>query len=227
MSGLALKLLTLLTRQVSRPVANMLKSEAQNYAGFKKLCIGVAQKVHFFNYHITTKLNPSMKGAGKHLRPLNEAKAIQNGANFLSEAFIFAVAASGIMYETMRQRKIQKDKRDAMADDIATLQDEIEFMKVQLKQYNVQFEDYKVPKMYKPIILQVDEDGKLLKGNGLSEKKDEEDGLDKEQYQSIKAAIEKEMKRWNEKNAAEIERMKVKYNFEGEAEAKSKEAASK
>ncbi|GMG60183.1 unnamed protein product [Ambrosiozyma monospora] len=80
--------------------------------------------------------------------------------------------------------------------------------------------------MYKPIILQVDEDGKLLKNDALTDKKNEDDGLDKEQYQRIKAAIEKEMKKWNEKNAVEIERMKVKYNFEEEAEAEAKEEAA-
>lgn len=59
------------------------------------------------------------------IRPLNDNKAIEKGANFLSEFFIFSVAGSLIMYESYRSRKKTNLERTTVQDDIALLQDEI------------------------------------------------------------------------------------------------------
>lgn len=67
------------------------------------------------------------------VRPLNDKKAIDSGANFLLETFIFTVAGLLIFYESYRsRRKLAAEKRN-VKNDISDLQDDIEEVKSLLK----------------------------------------------------------------------------------------------
>jgi optic atrophy 3 protein len=57
------------------------------------------------------------------IKPLSEAKAIESGANFISETFLFGVAASLIFFESWRSRKKETNRRDDVADRLADLED--------------------------------------------------------------------------------------------------------
>ncbi|CUM67731.1 uncharacterized protein PRCAT00005436001 [Priceomyces carsonii] len=147
MSGIALKLTSLLVRTVAKPIATTLKAQAKERELFRQTCIRIAQTLHL------TDLKLRMRLLGEKrikIRPLNDKKAIENGANFLSEFFIFSVAGSLIFYESYRSRKKAADQRDAVADDISTLQDEIEFIKKKLAAINVKVDDYHPPEGVKP-----------------------------------------------------------------------------
>ncbi|VEU20000.1 DEKNAAC100761 [Brettanomyces naardenensis] len=163
MSNIAVKLSTLFIRQISKPVANVIKAEAKNHAGFKRFCVAVAQNLHFFDNSLKMRL---LKHPPRPIRPLNEARAIENGANFLSESFIFLVASGAVLFETSRQRQKEKGRREAVADDIATLQDEIEQMKKQLEQQSITIQDYKVPEDYKPLFLQMNKSRNVISSKG-------------------------------------------------------------
>lgn len=52
------------------------------------------------------------------VRPLNEAKAIANGANFLSEAFLFAIAAGLIVGESWRSSNNNKKQRNRTEEKV-------------------------------------------------------------------------------------------------------------
>lgn len=56
------------------------------------------------------------------IRPLSEAKAIDMGANFLSEAFLFLVAGSLIVFESWRSRRKETSRREDVADRLAELE---------------------------------------------------------------------------------------------------------
>ncbi|KAI8984098.1 optic atrophy 3 protein-domain-containing protein [Mycotypha africana] len=56
------------------------------------------------------------------IRPLNDAKAIESGANFLSEAFVFTVAASVILAESWRSRATAKNRRNYVDDALENLE---------------------------------------------------------------------------------------------------------
>lgn len=56
------------------------------------------------------------------IRPLSEAKAVENGAKFLSEAFLFVVAGSLIIFETIRSRKKEQTRREDVADRLRELE---------------------------------------------------------------------------------------------------------
>lgn len=93
--------------------------------------------------------------ASVKIRPLNDTKAIDTGANFLSEGFIFSVAGGLILYESLRARNKEIARRESVADDIATLQDELELLKKNLKQQRIIIEEYKLPEGVNPSVLKL------------------------------------------------------------------------
>lgn len=65
------------------------------------------------------------KPAAPRIRPLSEAKAIELGANFFSEAFIFAVAAGLLVWDSWRSRKKESARRDLVAERLEQLEMEV------------------------------------------------------------------------------------------------------
>ncbi|KAK0258995.1 hypothetical protein B0A54_01679 [Friedmanniomyces endolithicus] len=59
------------------------------------------------------------------IRPLSESKAIELGANFFSEAFIFAVAAGLLVWDNWRSRRKESARRDDVAEKLAELEAEV------------------------------------------------------------------------------------------------------
>lgn len=57
------------------------------------------------------------------IRPLTEAKAIETGANFISETFLFGVAAGLILFESWRQGRKSKERRNDVAERLNELED--------------------------------------------------------------------------------------------------------
>jgi optic atrophy 3 protein len=70
------------------------------------------------------KAAESPKPASKpRIRPLSEAKAIESGATFISEAFLFGVAGSLIIFESWRSRRKENTRREDVADRLADLEE--------------------------------------------------------------------------------------------------------
>ena len=57
------------------------------------------------------------------IRPLSEAKAIESGATFISEAFLFGVAGSLIIFEAWRSRRKENTRREDVADRLSDLEE--------------------------------------------------------------------------------------------------------
>ncbi|AET38560.1 OPA3 family protein Ecym_3047 [Eremothecium cymbalariae DBVPG len=124
MSGIAIKLGTLLIRQVTRPVANVLRLQAKQHAAFKNLCIKLAQKMHRMDVALRNRL--TYNNSSKKIRPLNDERAVENGATLISELFVFGVTGSVVAWETLRQRNKELSRREQVEQDIEVLQSEIE-----------------------------------------------------------------------------------------------------
>jgi len=60
------------------------------------------------------------------IRPLSEAKAIELGANFFSESFIFAVAVGLLVWDSWRSRSKAKDQRELLEDRLDLVEAEVE-----------------------------------------------------------------------------------------------------
>ncbi|KAI7903614.1 optic atrophy 3 protein-domain-containing protein [Cokeromyces recurvatus] len=114
-----IKIASLLVKTLAKPVANSIKTQAKQHPKFKEFCINVAQGSH------TLEMTLKMKFLGykkEKIRPLNDARAIESGANFLSEAFVFAVAASVIIAESWRSRATAKNRRNYVDDALENLE---------------------------------------------------------------------------------------------------------
>jgi hypothetical protein len=57
------------------------------------------------------------------IRPLTEAKAIDSGAAFLSETFLFLVAGSLIIFESWRSRRKENTRRESVAERLIELEE--------------------------------------------------------------------------------------------------------
>ncbi|ODV97443.1 hypothetical protein PACTADRAFT_49154 [Pachysolen tannophilus NRRL Y-2460] len=161
MSSIALKLTSLAVRTIAKPMGNAIRSQAKEHAKFKHVCVTLAQRLHQLDSNLKIRL---LGQKNIKIRPLNENKAIEQGASFLSEAFIFTVAGSLIIYESFRARMKELNRREAVADDIAVLQDEIEFLK---KNLHVNNKNCKLSKEYHPLILKIDEKDGNVKVNEM------------------------------------------------------------
>lgn len=73
---------------------------------------------------LRTNLLPN--GVQQKVRPLNDAKAIANGANAISEGFLFFVAASLILGETYRSSRKKAEQRDRTEESLDQLKDQLE-----------------------------------------------------------------------------------------------------
>jgi hypothetical protein len=56
------------------------------------------------------------------IRPLSESKAIESGANFISESFLFLVAGGLIVFESWRSRRKESNRREGVEDRLAELE---------------------------------------------------------------------------------------------------------
>jgi hypothetical protein len=57
------------------------------------------------------------------IRPLSEAKAVESGATFISETFLFGVAAALIFFESWRSRRKETSRREDVADRLEELEE--------------------------------------------------------------------------------------------------------
>ncbi len=69
-----------------------------------------------------------------NIRPLSEAKAIDSGANFISEGFLFLVAGGLIVLERWWSTRRENNRREDVAERISSLESEVEVLKAQLQQ---------------------------------------------------------------------------------------------
>ncbi|GJP89484.1 hypothetical protein CBS63078_6334 [Aspergillus niger] len=57
-----------------------------------------------------------------HIRPLSESKAIESGATFISETFLFIVAGGLIVFESWRSRRKETTRREDVETRLAELE---------------------------------------------------------------------------------------------------------
>ncbi|GAA94467.1 uncharacterized protein L969DRAFT_55174 [Mixia osmundae IAM 14324] len=132
----SVKIASLAIRTLAKPISAKLKSQAQEHPRFRAVCIDIAQFMHRTEFKMRTNLlgEPVTK-----IRPLNDAKAISQGANFLSESFLFSVALALIVGEnvrgrvkTARRKDEVDDKLDAIHEEMRTLKEAIEKQQARL-----------------------------------------------------------------------------------------------
>ncbi|KAG9020599.1 hypothetical protein FS842_007184 [Serendipita sp. 407] len=100
-------------------------------------CISLAQRL----WRVEVRLRETLLGETHHsVKPLNDVKAIQNGANFLAEGFLFSVAASLIIAETWRSARSESRRREGIDDQIEELQNNVMRMTVAIEHLDEHFQ---------------------------------------------------------------------------------------
>ncbi|KAI8802796.1 optic atrophy 3 protein-domain-containing protein [Cladochytrium replicatum] len=122
MSALTVKLGSLLLRTLAKPLATSIKNQAKQHPSFKKFCIDVAQTYHRAETNMKMRfLDYKVEG---NVRPLNDVRAVELGANFLSEALVFGVAVITVVGETVRQTRKSSKQKTAVEESLETLKEE-------------------------------------------------------------------------------------------------------
>lgn len=117
------KIATLAIRTLAKPIATQIKHQAQSHQRFRGICINLAQFMHRIEMRLRSNLlaGASSSGEKAKVRPLNEAKAVTNGANALAEGFLFALAAALIMGESYRGSRSRAKQRDRTEEGLEEL----------------------------------------------------------------------------------------------------------
>jgi hypothetical protein len=121
------------------------------------------------------------------IKPLSEARAIELGANFFSEAFIFSVAVGLLLVERWWSRRKESSRRDDVADRLKQLELELEGLRSRL---DPDLEDEKV-------LVEKVREARLRKGtwswwNPLSWSRGEEDTAIMEEDRDVRKLPENE-----------------------------------
>ncbi|GHJ85323.1 hypothetical protein NliqN6_1725 [Naganishia liquefaciens] len=125
------KIVALAVRTAAKPIANWLKSQATQHDAFKDVCISLAQRMH----RTETKMRQGLLNVpSKDIRPLNDAKAVSNGANALAEGFLFMVAAGLIVGEAYRGSRSTAKRKDYVDEQLESLQEEVSKLKERWKE---------------------------------------------------------------------------------------------
>ena len=82
--------------------------------------------------------SPSLPKA--RIRPLSEAKAIDSGATFISETFLFSVALSTIIFESWRQRRKEATRRGDVTDRLKELEEKERAQEARLEELQHEIE---------------------------------------------------------------------------------------
>ncbi|WVW80198.1 hypothetical protein I302_102175 [Kwoniella bestiolae CBS 10118] len=118
----SVKIFSLAVKTLAKPIANTIKAQAAQHDTFKNICIGLAQRMHRTEARMRMGLLNAESG---QIKPLNDARAIQNGATTLAETFLFLVGAGLIVGESYRSSRKEEKRRDAVQDRLHELESEV------------------------------------------------------------------------------------------------------
>lgn len=136
----AAKLGALLLKQISKPIANAVKNQAKSSPVFRKyVCMPPAQ---FYNWcEVKAKMWILNLGKPVNIPVLNEAMAIELGANLLGEGIIFIIAAGMVLFEYNRSSNKEAAKEEAKAKEMYDLKNTITELFMQTEEQGAQLRE--------------------------------------------------------------------------------------
>uniref|UniRef100_A0A2R5LHP4 OPA3-like protein n=1 Tax=Ornithodoros turicata TaxID=34597 RepID=A0A2R5LHP4_9ACAR len=131
------KLATLAFRQLSKPLANRLKSRAKTSPFFRNyICMPPAQLYHWVEVNVKMRL--LNLGKPSDVPRLNEAMAIELGAELLGEMIIFTSAALTLVAEYVRQSRNERSKEHAKEEKYCCLEHEVEDLRFIIEKHEAE-----------------------------------------------------------------------------------------
>lgn len=130
-----IKLGYLLIRTVAKPVANVLKQQTKNHPVFRSACVRLAQTYHRSEIKMSRRLGGASKAVTEAaVRPLDEQKAIEVGANFLGETLVFIVAGTVLILDQTVSAQKEQVRRQIIEDKFNQIFKEIDELKAEVKE---------------------------------------------------------------------------------------------
>lgn len=136
------KLGYLLIRTIAKPVSGAIKNYAKDHPKFKEMCMSVAQRYHKSEVRLrrglivqkkrTTNNEAALVQMEPEIKPLDPAKAIETGANFIGESIVFVVAGVLLVADQLSSRAKEQARRDAVEARFKELEEELEKAKNQI-----------------------------------------------------------------------------------------------
>lgn len=131
------KLAALAFRQLSKPLANRIKRSAKSSHFFRTyVCMPPAQLYHWVEVNV--KMRMLNLGKPSEVPPLNEAMAIELGAELLGEIIVFASAAATLVAEYMRQARNERLREAAKNEKYGCLECEVQELRMLAEHHEVQ-----------------------------------------------------------------------------------------
>lgn len=116
------KLGVLALRQISKPLANHLKTRAKNSHFFRtKVCMPPAQFYHWCEVNVKARL--LNLGTPKEVVRLNEQAAIDLGSELIGDVFIFSIGALAIVAEYTRQARKSAEEKGMLEARLRQIED--------------------------------------------------------------------------------------------------------
>ncbi|XP_017890699.1 optic atrophy 3 protein homolog [Ceratina calcarata] len=193
----ALKLGVLFVKQISKPLAKFLVNQAKNHPVFRTyFIIPPAQFYHWAE--VKAKMYVMNLGKPTKVAKLNEAMAIELGANLMGEVVIFSVAGGCLILEYNRQVAKEAKKEEARLAQIQLFTDQIENLsQVTTRQENqIQYLEEAVQELAKhtkhklvakPKVIEINEQGQQL--SNISENPNKSNNPDGDKASIIERAI--------------------------------------
>ncbi|XP_015444815.1 optic atrophy 3 protein isoform X2 [Pteropus alecto] len=130
------KLLYLGIRQISKPLANRMKEAARRSEFFKTyICLPPAQLYHWAEMRAKLRI---MGLNTEAVKPLNEAAAVELGAELLGETTVFLVAGGCLVLEYWRQKMQQRRKEGEQRAAWGAVQGDVDHLELALEQLQAQ-----------------------------------------------------------------------------------------
>lgn len=133
------KLGFLLIKQVAKPVAKSIAASAKQSRVFRDyVCVPVAQLFHF--YEVKMKMRALNLGGGKVTKvpKLSEVKAVEKGAELLSEVIIVSIASGILIYEYNKSREKDEAKEERLKADRETIKNKIFDLELKVEKQSTQ-----------------------------------------------------------------------------------------
>jgi len=133
------KLGFLLVKQVSKPLAKSVAARAKKSPIFKDwICVPIAQLFHF--YEVKMKMRALNLGTGKVTKvpKLTEAKAVEQGAEILSEMIIISIASGILIYEYNRSKEKDDAKEEKLRADRESIKNKIFELELKVEKQSTQ-----------------------------------------------------------------------------------------
>ena len=116
----------LFVRTVAKPISALIKGHAKDHPYFRQACVKVAQMYHRIDVRMRRKLAAKAgEDISALIRPLDEQKAVELGANFIGEALIFGVAGTILIADQARSHRAESARRKLIEDKFEQLFEQV------------------------------------------------------------------------------------------------------